>query len=74
MAQTAKDRLIEAWKDYLKENNVEVLMDSALVEVEEHPHAIDDWICLSMQPIGRESTNAIRDVLREMAKILCHRS
>lgn len=68
MDSTARYRLIEAWKDFIDENNVDILFDSAYVEVQRCKHVLNTSVIFHISPIGESSTDAIVSIFTDIAK------
>lgn len=68
MDNTSRDRLIEAWKYFIDENNVDILFDSTYVEVERCKHVLNTSVIFHISPIGESSTNAIVSIFTDIAK------
>lgn len=77
MEQTSRDRLIEAWRDYIKENDILVLQDSGKVSETEMSEYFTranipvKQISFAFEVYGEKHTTEVANLFKDMYRALC---
>lgn len=77
MENTSRDRLIEAWRDYIKENDIFVLQDSGRVsETEMSEYFAREnipvkQISFEFEIYGEQNSAEVANLFKDMYRALC---
>lgn len=77
MEKTSRDRLIEAWRDYIKENDILVLQDSGRVSETEMSEYFTrenipvKQISFAFEVYGEKNSAEVANLFKDMYRVLC---